>query len=189
MVPSSMSLQPSQLNTNIQRQQTVPTCIQSTLMPYSSTSHLPAPCISKPNNSISVIPRPSDLPKRTVFSPASSSNLSSTLNEVQKNIEMMQAMYTQSSTTQPQLRMTSSISSHSLTPTSSTAAFHDTSKMDQQNKEILEKFNLKATNIVSPIHGIAGDIFSSSFKHLDATAAGRNCKATMFDKLNHFNLI
>ena len=88
---------------------------------------------------------------------------------------MMQAMNTQSSTTQPQLRMTQSISSHSSTPTSSTAAPHGTSKIDQQNKEILEKFNLKAPNIVSPIHGIAGDIFSSSFKHLDSTAAGKNC--------------
>ena len=146
MVPSPMSLQASQLSTNNQHQPT-----------------------------FGVIPRSSDLPKRTVFSPVSSNNLSSTLNQVQKNIEMMQVMNPQSSTTQPQLRMTSSISSHSLTPTSSMTAPHGTTKIDQQNKEILEKFNLKAPNIVSPIHGIAGDIFSSSFKHLDATAAGKNC--------------
>ena len=189
MKPSAVSLLPSHLNTNNQFKPTLPTTIASSFMPSSSSANSAAPYNYRTGNSTSSVPIAQDLPKRTVFSPTSLGTLGSPPDYSQNITEMMQAMKYQDNKAQLSPKLASSSSSQSLSPTSSVGVSHAIPKITQQKQEMLEKFNAKASNVVSPTHGIAGDILSSNFRHLDATTAGKTKKHCITTTRDSFSLL
>lgn len=164
---------PSNSSTNNEYNPPVTLSSRSRFLPQTSMSHLSAPNNSTIGNSTTGSSKPPDLPKRTVFTSTSFANSAAIPNYLRNVPNMMQTTTASSNITQPPLKMTSSTSSNSLTPTSSTAGHQVTPTMDHQKQEILDMYNLNFPNMVSPTHGIAGDILSSSLRHLDVSAVGK----------------
>ena len=173
-LPPPISSQPKNSSTKNEYKPQGPLSTRSVFMPSNSKSNLSAYNKSTDGCSTNLNSQAPELPKRTVFTPTSINNLASVSYIPQNTPHLMPTVISPINVTQPPFKMTSSSSSHSLTSTSSIAKHHGSPTMDQQKHEILEKFDLKSSNMVSPTHGIAGDILSSSFKHLDSSAAGKH---------------
>ena len=167
---------PSNSSTNNEYKPPVTLSSRSRFSPQTSNSQLSAPNNSTIGNSTTGSSKPPDLPRRTVFTTSSFANSATIPNYLPNAPNLVQTTTSSSNITQPPLKMTSSTSSNSLTPTSSTAGHQVTPTMDHQKQEILDMYNVNFPNMVSPTHGIAGDILSSSFRHLDVSAVGKRRK-------------
>ena len=164
---------PSNSSTNNEYKPPVTLCTSSRFLPQTLKSHLSAPNNSSIGNSTTRSSNPPDLPRRTIFTSTSVANSAAIQNYLPNRPNLIQTTTSPSNMTQPPVKMSSSTSSHNLTPTSSTAGHQVSPNMDHQKQEILDMYNLNFPNMVSPTHGIAGDILSSSFRHLDVGAAGK----------------
>ena len=164
---------PSTSSTNNEYKPPVTLSSRSRFSPQTTKSHLSAPNNSTIVSSTTRSSNPPDLPRRTIFTSTSAADSAAIPNYIPNKTKLMQTTTSAAYITRPPLKMTSSTSSHSLAPTSSTAGHQVTHNMDHQKQEILDMYNLNFPNMVSPTHGIAGDILSSSFKHLDVSAVGK----------------